>query len=115
MTTMISDDDDELFEMVNLYPARTGLPMTVWVGPRGRARHAPRIKVCMAHGNRMDVHNTAVIGILPRPWLIAGSLSAADRDAVFAWVTLNTPALLDLWAGTIDGIGMGERQQRLTP
>jgi hypothetical protein len=27
---------DELYEMANLYPAETGLPVTVWVSPRGR-------------------------------------------------------------------------------
>jgi hypothetical protein len=26
--------EDELFEMANLYPGETGLPMTVWVSPR---------------------------------------------------------------------------------
>ena len=107
------DDDYELFELVNLYPARTGLPMTIWAGPRGKARHAPRIKVSMSHGNTMDVHDTAVVGILPKPRLIAGSLSAADRDAVFAWIDLNRDALLAHWRGDIDGIGMGERQQRV--
>jgi len=74
------NEDDQLFLMVNLYPARTSLPMTVWAGPQGKARHAPRIKVNMAHGNRMDMTNTAVVGILPTPHLIAGSLSARDRD-----------------------------------
>ena len=29
----------ELYEMANLYPRTTGLPMTVWVSPRGNARH----------------------------------------------------------------------------
>jgi len=37
--------NDELFEMANLYPRTTGLPMTVWVSPRGNARHDVRIKV----------------------------------------------------------------------
>jgi hypothetical protein len=25
--------EDELYEMVNIYPADSGLPMTVWAGP----------------------------------------------------------------------------------
>jgi hypothetical protein len=37
-------ESDELFEMANLYPRTTGLPMTVWVGPRGNARYDVRIK-----------------------------------------------------------------------
>jgi len=38
-------ETEDLFEMANLYPGTTGLPMTIWVGPRGRARHDVRIKV----------------------------------------------------------------------
>ena len=29
----------DLFEMANLYPSETGLPMTVWVSPRCNAGH----------------------------------------------------------------------------
>jgi hypothetical protein len=41
----IESDERDLFEMANLYPDTTGLPMTVWVSPRGTARHDARIKV----------------------------------------------------------------------
>ena len=67
-------EDLDLFEMANLYPTTTGLPMTVWVSPRGHARHAARIKVCMAHGNKMDAGNTASVRIEPAPRLMEGSL-----------------------------------------
>ena len=43
------------FDMTNLTPRMTGLPMTVWVSPRGNARHDVRIKVNMTHG-RSDDH-----------------------------------------------------------
>ena len=45
-------DTDELFEMANLFPRTTGLPMTVWVSPRGNARHDLRVKVDMTYGNQ---------------------------------------------------------------
>jgi hypothetical protein len=109
----MSGQDDELFLMVNLYPRRTGLPMTVWAGPRGKARHAPRIKVNMAHGDRMDLDNTAVVGLLPSPHLITGSLSLQDLDAVLAWVALNKDALLEHWNGFIDGGEMAARSRPL--
>jgi hypothetical protein len=41
---------DELHEMVNIYPADSGLPMTVWAGRRGNARHDVRVEVQQAHG-----------------------------------------------------------------
>jgi hypothetical protein len=33
---------EDLFEMANLYPSTTGLPMTVSVSPRGNADHDVR-------------------------------------------------------------------------
>jgi hypothetical protein len=41
---------NDLYEMANLFPRTTGLKLTVWVSPRGRARHDARIKVSLTHG-----------------------------------------------------------------
>src|SRR4051794_23718638 len=60
-------ENDELFEMANLFPRTTGLPMTVWVSPRGNARHDVRVKVNMTHGNQVTISNTAVVGVCPTP------------------------------------------------
>jgi hypothetical protein len=106
-------DSDELFEMANLYPRTTGLPMTVWVSPRGNARHDVRVKVNMTHGDQMGIANTAVVGVRPTPHLIAGQLSPDDRRAVFVWVSLNTAALVDYWDGRIDTIELGQLLKRL--
>jgi hypothetical protein len=95
-------DTDELFEMANLYPRTTGLPMTVWVSPRGNARHDVRVKINMAHGNQMTVDNTAVVAVRPAPHVVAGRLSTADQEAVFAWIALNASAIIAYWDGNID-------------
>jgi hypothetical protein len=84
-------DTDELFEMANLYPRTTGLLMTVWVSPRGNARHDARIKVNMTHGNQMNIDNTAVVAVRPSPQLLTGRLSSDDERAVFNWIALNAP------------------------
>jgi len=47
-------ESDELFETANLFPGTTGLAMTVWVSPRGNARHDARVKVNMTHGDQMN-------------------------------------------------------------
>jgi hypothetical protein len=47
MQQVTERDADALFEMANLFPGTTGLPMTVWVSPRGNARHDVRVKVNM--------------------------------------------------------------------
>lgn len=99
---------EDLFEMANLFPRTTGLPMTVWVSPRGKARHDARIKVNMTHGNQMTIENTAVVGVRPAPHLVSGRLSGDDREAVFSWLSLNEAALLAYWEGEIDTIQLGQ-------
>jgi hypothetical protein len=94
--------EQDLFEMANLYPATTGLPMTVWVSPRGHAQHDARVKVNTTHGRRMDLDNAAVMGVRPVPRLIEGELSSADQTATAKWITANTDALIDYWNGKID-------------
>jgi hypothetical protein len=101
-------DSDELFEMANLFPRTTGLPMTVWVSPRGNARHDVRVKVDMTHGNQMTISNTAVVGVRPAPHVVTGQLSSSDEQAVFEWVTLNADALVEYWEGRIDTIQLGQ-------
>lgn len=98
----VDAETEDLFEMANLYPDTTGLPMTVWVSLRGSARHDIRVKVNMAHGNQMNIANTAIVGLRPTPHIVAGQLSTADAQSVFQWVALNVDALVAYWDGRID-------------
>ena len=59
------EEDQDLFEMANLYPRTTGLPRTVWVSPKGLARHDVRVNVSMLLGDRVDAENTAIVGVRP--------------------------------------------------
>jgi hypothetical protein len=106
-------ETDELFEMANLFPRTTGLPMTVWVSPRGNARHDARVKVNRSHGDQMNIANTAVVGVRSVPHVIAGHLSSDDERAVFEWISLNTAALVAYWEGRIDTIELGQQLKRL--
>jgi hypothetical protein len=105
-------ETDELYETVNIFPDDSGLPMTVWAGPRGQARHDVRVKVNMAHGNHMSIGNTAVVAVRP-PRLVAGRLSSADLQAVSAWLQLNEAALVAHWDGQISGVELARRLQKL--
>jgi hypothetical protein len=100
-------DIDDLFEMANLFPRTTGLPMTVWVSPRENARHNAWIKVNLTRGNQMNVANTAVVDLRPSPHAIAGRLSPDDEQAVFEWISLNADALIADCEGQIDTIELG--------
>jgi len=94
--------------LANLFPRNTGLPMTVWVSPRGNARHDVRIKVNLTHGNQMNAADTAVVGVRPSPRMIAGQLSPDDERAVFEWISLNAAGLIACWEGQIDTIQLGQ-------
>lgn len=104
-----SKSEDELFEMANLYPRRTGLPMTVWASPRGHARHDARIKVSSVMGERMILDDCAVVAVRPEPRLVEGSLSTDEFGLVARWVTLNRDALLRFWEGELDSGDFIER------
>jgi len=106
-------DADELFEMANLFPRTTGLPMTVWVSPRGNSRHDVRVKVNTTHGDHMNIANTAVVGVRPSPQLIAGHLSPDDQRVVFEWISLNTAAIDEYSDGRIDTIELGQLLKRV--
>ena len=103
---------EDLYEMANLFPEDTGLPVTVWVSPRGRARHAARIKVCRGPGNRMVPSNTAVVAIEPEPRLVEGRLQADYLRPVMQWTILNREALLAYWNGEIGTGALIHRLQR---
>jgi hypothetical protein len=106
-------ENDELFEMANLYPRTTGLPMTVWVSPRGNARHDVRVKVNLTHGNQMNIDNTAVVGVRPSPHVIAGRLSPEDQRVVASWIALNADAIVAYWDGDIDTLELVQMLKRV--
>ena len=107
-------DDDTLFEMANLFPADTGLPMVIWASERGHARHDVRIKVNQSHGTRMLPGNLATVAVRP-PRLVAGRLPAADLQLVSRWIGLNEAALVDYWEYRISTVELVSRLQKLAP
>jgi hypothetical protein len=104
---------EDLFEMANLFPRTTGLPMTVWVSPRGTARHSITVKVSVTHGDQMSPVDTAEIGVRPWPHVITGRLLPHDEAAAFRWISLNAAALAAYWEGQIDTAQLGVRLQPL--
>jgi hypothetical protein len=103
------------WEAVNLAPAITGLPMTVFASPRGRARHVARIKVHRRHGAKMDASNTAIVGLEPVPYPVPDAHPLPERDArlVYQWAALNRAALVDYWNGRINTAELLARIERL--
>jgi len=102
MTTLLTNDD--LFEMVNLRGRSTGLNNNIWIGPRGGARHAARIKVQRDHREKFDRGDLAVVTVEDDPpQLVEGELSAEDLELVRRYIVLNRGAILNHWREETDG------------
>ena len=67
---------DELYEMVNLVPRLTGLPMTVWVSPRARPAMMCELRSTGRTGVRRSSPMPQRSACVRR--LITGQLSPAD-------------------------------------
>ena len=79
---------EAIFEWANLFPRHTGLSVTVWVGPRGGARHAAGIKVCTEPGDRMRIGDAASMLIAEPPKLVRGKLTRAEAPRLIALFAL---------------------------
>ncbi len=108
--------DETLFEMANLRPRTTGLPMVIWVSERGRARHGARIKVARSHGDRIDPYETLTVTLEePEPRVIGGALPATDYEAVRSFIAGNRETLVAYWNGEIDTAELIARLEPLAP
>jgi hypothetical protein len=105
---------DELFLMVNVRGRSSGLPMNIWIGPRGHARHAARVKVQMDHRAQFDIDRLAVVSVEDDPpQVMEGSLAAADLALVRRYISRNKQAILDHWREKTDGIELSRALERL--
>ena len=93
---------NDLFEMANLSPTLTGLPMIVWISERGRARHDVRVKVSLVHGRRAHPDHTASVSVRPTVEIVAGpELDGRDMELVRQWIETNREAIIAYWNGDL--------------
>ena len=108
-------ESQEQWEMANLRPRRTGLPMTIWVqepSDDSRTQHGPRIKAGRQHGDRFDPTDSVTVTVEENPKIIGIGLRNHDQRLVREFVRANREPLLDLWNHRID---IGEFLERMTP
>ena len=107
--------DEEFFFMVNIRGRSSGLPMNIWIGPCGHARHAARIKVQMDHREQFDTGNLAVVSVEDDPpEIIEGRLASADLALIRRYIALNRDAILDHWREKTDGLELSRALLRLS-
>jgi hypothetical protein len=112
--TDLTLDTTELFLMVNVRGRTSGLPLNIWIGPRGRARHAARIKAQMNHRAQFDLDQLAVVSVEDDPpQVVEGSLPASDLALVRRYIALNKQAILDHWREKTDGVELSQALKRI--
>ena len=112
---VVEGESEEQWEMANLRPRRTGLPMTIWVQEPSddtRTQHGPRIKAGRQHGDRFDPADSVTVTVEENPKIIGIGLRNHDQRLVREFVRANREPLLDLWNHRID---IGEFLERMTP
>jgi hypothetical protein len=112
-TRELPDELEAPFEMANLRPKSTGLPMVIWVSECGRAKHGPRIKVSLNPGEKSNMDDTVSVTIADSPQVIGGSLASSDLKSVTRYIEVNREVLLEFWNGEIDTIELAQRLQSI--
>ena len=94
-----SVDPVDLWEMSNLFQEDTGLPMVIWVSPKGNTKHGPRIKVSKTYSHKDTGRDSFSLTIEDDPKVIGnlGRIRARDAEKVMEWVILNKDLLLAYW------------------
>jgi len=92
---------EDLFEMANLSPKRTGLPFVIWISPRGGAQHDVRVKVTRSPkalpGEFITVTVRPEVNVLG-----PGKLSTHELALLRQWIELNRDVLIRFWNGDIE-------------
>ena len=93
---------ENVWAMSNVRPIKTGLPMVIWIKPRGNENHGPRIKVQKEHGEKAREGFWVSVTIEDRPRIIGSGLSDRDFKLVEQFIKLNKIDLLKVWNDEVD-------------
>ena len=93
-----------MFEMANLRPSGTGLPVTIYVSAKGQSRHLARIKVSSLREDKLKSDAMFVVTVNPNPRILGdtGNLTNEDLKNVLTFVIDNQDALQAFWDEEID-------------
>jgi hypothetical protein len=91
-------EEELLQEMVSYGKNVTGIENTVFISPRGRTRHAARVKVAIDPPRRIDPQGgkDASVAIADGA-LVEGDMPPALLKQVQRFVALNRDVLIDYW------------------
>lgn len=98
---MLTGIEDELQEMVSYRKNVTGVDNTVFISPRGRARHAARVKVAIDPPDSLNpACRTASIALDGD--VVAGEIEPPLLQQVREFIERNREVLMEYWNYEID-------------
>jgi hypothetical protein len=105
---------EQLEEMVSYRGDVTGIDHTIFISPRARTRHAPRIKVAINPPDSLDPGaRTSSITIHDGKVVAGEDVPTALLKQVQKFITLNRDVLLDYWDYRIPTNQLQERLQSI--
>lgn len=90
-------NEDQLWEMANLHPRDTGLPVIVWADSNRQMKHGLRIKFQNSYSDKTDSSSLVPMTISEDPQIpvqVKLRISKADLQKVQQWVILNKDLLV---------------------
>jgi len=91
-------EEELLEEMVSYQKNVTGIGNTIFISPKGRTRHAARIKVAIDPPDAISPHGkTASIAINDGSWKAGEDVPPALLKEVQRFIELNRDVLIDYW------------------
>ena len=95
------EDQDELFEMANLSPKRTGLPFMVWISTKeGAQQHDVRVKV--SKGRKVQASEWVSVALRPDVHVVGGEMTGHNLALLKKWIELNRAVIIKYWDGDIE-------------
>jgi hypothetical protein len=111
----ISDELAErelLEEMVSYRKDITGVDNTIFISPKGRTRHAPRIKFAIDPSDSINPDSVTASIEIGSGEVVAGEVPTELRKQLQQFIELNRDVLLEYWNYRID---TAQLQRRLKP
>lgn len=90
-------DEEQLWEMANLHPRDTGLPVIVWADSNRQMKHGLRIKFQNSYSDKTDSSSLVPMTISEDPQVpvqVKLRISNADLQKIRQWIILNKDLLV---------------------
>jgi NAD(P)H-dependent FMN reductase len=106
--------EEELLEEMSSYRKRvTGIDNTIWISPKGKTRHGPRLKVAIDPPDTVDPGGKSASISIADGSLVAGDVPASLLKQVQRFIEANRDVLVEYWDYKISTDEMEQRLKKV--